>query len=114
MAAAMETGFCWKVEMIWTFRPAAISGVVTTPERGVPLAMLLPITMISGTTSQWAAPYQYLPVRPNIVCTSSSDEEAAVLVGDVADDLEVLGRRSDEAADARHRFADESGDLARR
>lgn len=28
--------------------------------------------MMSGTTSQWAQPYQYLPVRPNMVCTSSA------------------------------------------
>src|SRR5690606_12647051 len=40
--------------------------------------------------------------------------DAAVLADDVIDDLEELFGRSDRAADALDRFADEAGDLAGR
>src|SRR5947209_10086502 len=40
------------------------------------------------------------------------DEDAAVAVDDLGDDLEVLLRRHDEAADAEDRLGDHAGDLA--
>ena len=76
--------------------------------------MLFADVMMSGVTSHCSMPHHFLPVRPQPVCTSSEMIQAAVILHDAVDDLEIFRRRSDESADALNRLGDERGDRAAR
>ena len=111
----MEIGLPPKV-LKWMrfFITSAISGRVTHAPSGAPLPMPLAIVTMSGVTPQFSKPQKCSPVRPKPACTSSAMQRPPCFADDVVDDLEILRRRRDRAADALNRLADEAGDLAGR
>ena len=74
--------------------------------------MPLAIVMMSGSTPVVLDPPELAAGAAEARLHLVADEDAAVLPDDADGDLEVLGRRRDEAADALDRLGEEAGDPA--
>ena len=91
---------------------SAISGRVTQAPSGAPLPIPLAIVTRSGVTPQFSKPQNLVARAAEAGLHLVGDAQPAVLADDVVDDLEILRRRRDGAADALDRLGDEAGDLA--
>ncbi len=111
-AAAQATGLPPNVEP-WPPGSQSISSArATMPARGRPLARPLPTQRMSGSTPSCSQAH-IVPVRPTPDCTSSSDEEDAVAVAELAQGGQPAGRRHDVAAFALDRLDEDRRHVGR-